>query len=304
MQMEATPYIVAPAFDDEGLRGDEVRRKAADKLLDSFGSYLVDELGRSPRTAVSYRAAINRASTVIGKPAHKVTADDLRDLLRTTDYAQATKRGIIVAFHQFHDYGVVEGAWKRNGIASLKTPKVARNIKPPLDTVSAHTLLANSVTGVTARITYLGLFAGLRIREATLLREEHWQGDAIVVPAEIAKGGKKRKIPVHPELQEAKELVLSRTPTDTTMQVMFGRLRERFGVTDMEGGRATPHTLRRTFGSEMYRRGVPWEVVAKLLGHGGDVTALYARIGWDKMTEAVALLSYTDGKPVQLSFEL
>lgn len=85
---------------------------------------------------------------------------------------------------------------------------------------------------------------------------------------------------------------------------MFAYLRNRLRLTDLEGGLVTPHTLRRTFASTMYEAGAPWEVCARALGHGEDVTALYARISWDRLEKAVGNVRYWDGVPRQLEFML
>lgn len=158
---------VQRALRDEGEAGkgtDLLGRTAGDKLLVKFSSYLVDELGRSPNTAQGYVWYIKRACKSLNKPCHRINADDLRRFLQETDYAQSTKRGVIVAFHQFHDYGVTDGLWKRNGISTLKTPKVPREPRAPLKQEDAYRLLANSLSPVQARIAYLGLYAGLRVR--------------------------------------------------------------------------------------------------------------------------------------------
>lgn len=299
-------HILQRALGGEGYGGDSkemdlLGRTAANKLLERFSSYLVDELGRSPNTAQGYVWYIQRASKSLNKPAHKINADDLRRFLRETDYALETKRGVIVAFHQFHDYGVTDGLWKRNGISTLKTPKVKREPKAPLRVYDAHLLLAHALSPVQARVCYLGLYAGLRIKELAGLREEHWQGDTLVITPEIAKAQKKRKVPVHPELQRQREHILGHSPSKGTCGQMFTVLRCRLGITDLENKPATSHTLRRTFASTMYDAGVPWEVVAKVLGHGIDVTAMYAKIGEDTMREGVEKVHYWDGVPTQLS---
>lgn len=279
--------------------GIEVRASA---VLGAFPSYLVDELGRSRNTAAGYLGAIERAARFLGKPPHKVTADDLRRLLRETNYAPATKRGIVVAFHAYHSFGVVEGAWKMNGISELRTPKVIHEPRAPLSSFDAHRLLMNAISPIQTRIVYLGLYAGLRIQESSGLRERHWKGDCLSITREIAKAGKARKVPVHPELERKRELILSHSPTKGTAGTMFCKLRKRLELKDTDGNVATPHTLRRTFATKVYDEGrVMWEVVQKLLGHGTDVTSLYARVSWTQMVEAVAPLYFSDGQPCQLS---
>src|SRR5687767_12286384 len=99
-------------------------RRTDSELYVEFSGYLVKVMGRSPRTATSYIAAVKRASKFLDKPASKITSDDLIFLLTTSPWKPSTNRGVIVAFRQFHHWGHTMGHWKLNGIASLKTPKV------------------------------------------------------------------------------------------------------------------------------------------------------------------------------------
>jgi integrase/recombinase XerD len=60
------------------------------------------------------------------------------------------------------------------------------------------------------------------------------------------------------------------------VEQVVDRVAKRAGLTR----RVTPHTLRRTFGSDLLNRGVRLEVVSRLLGHAGTAITekAYARL--------------------------
>lgn len=201
-----------------------------------------------------------------------------------------------MACRQFHYWGHVEGLWHLNGMASLKTPKVARAPLPPMSQSDAKRALANCASPLTYRIAYGGLLAGLRISESAQLSEQTWRDGWLTV---IGKGNKKRRVPVHPELEPVRDEILAASPNRRTLEVTWTRYRDRHELRTVEHTNATTHSLRRTFATTMYDQGVPWEVVARLLGHGEDVTASYAKIADGALQEAVGMVNYHRGEPVQ-----
>ncbi len=267
-------------------------------LFERFGDYLTKEIGRSPRTAETYTRAVECAARFAGKQATALTSSDVRLLLREGAFAASTKRGIVVAVRSFHSFGVLEGLWETDGgIMAMKTPKVPRAPLAPCDSMTAKKVLASCKSPIDYRIAYLGLYGGLRISESSQITSLHWRNDWLVF---IGKGNKKRRVPVHPELKSVQDIILSRQPNRRTMEVTWTRLRDKIGAKDIDGKRATTHSLRRTAATTMYSKGTPWEVVAKVLGHGEDVTASYARISDLNLRDAIHTIDYFDGDPAQL----
>lgn len=282
-----------------GQRGgiDETVLRRRRDLKQGFYDYTVKELGRSPRTGEVYLTNLKTLERFTSKPIEKVTADDLREF-KKTDYSPAYKQSVIVAARQFHAWGAMEGHWPRNGIMDIPTPRNPREHRAPLSVPEARRLLDAARTPAEVRATYLGLYAGTRAFESASIRAENW-GDRLTF---TGKGAKKRSVPVHPCLQEMRDAILAETPASKDVLIdAFTHLRDRIDARDLEGKPATTHSLRRTFASQVYDRGAPWEVVQKLLGHGGDVTSFYARITWDKLVSAVMSLDYSLDVPVQLS---
>lgn len=263
-----------------------------------FGSYLVGVLGRSPATAKGYIGMGKMAAKQLDKHVLRIDSEDLITLISKADWSPATKRAMVVAFHQIDDFAAMKGFGKRNGIAHLKTPKVPRNKRAPLYSRDAFRLLESVETGIQVRTVYLGLFAGTRIAESSSIKEENWQEGTLVF---TGKGSKRRSVPVHPELDKVKDTILGNPPASKiSAGVIFGRLRDRLDLRDTDGLPATPHTLRRTFATALYETGATWEVVGTLLGHDLGVTDSYVRIGDDTMREHVERVEYLSGEPVQL----
>jgi site-specific recombinase XerD len=274
------------------------KRRRVDYMAD-FASYLTDELGRSPLTARGYSYALRCISRWAEKPPWEITASDLRAFKRHTDYSPATKQHVVVAVHAFHEWGVLEEHWKLNGLMAVKTPKTPFRPRPPISSHSARILLENCSTPLEYRVVYLGLYSGCRISESTNMDRSHDHGDRLTF---IGKGGKTRTVPIHPELKDKLPTIWSIKPASVgVLQSAMQRLRDKFESKDLEGRKTSSHSLRRTFATTMYDAGVPFEVVARLLGHGEDVTALYARISFDRLKDAVSQVDYYGGEPVQLA---
>lgn len=266
--------------------------------LGEFRQYQLDELGRSPRTADSYGWSLRCLVEWAGKEAHNLTSDDLRRFKRETNYAPATVQGVVVALRAFHEWGALEGYWPLNGIRAVKTPRVIQSPRSPVSMEGARRLIEACQTANETRVVFCGLYGGLRISETTKLTEREWRFDRLKF---AGKGSKVREVPVHPELQKVKSEILGTVPKSAgVLQSSLERLRERTEVTDLDGRPVPSHALRRTFASTLYEQGTPYEVVAKLLGHGADVTARYARIPWDRMEECVKSLDYYEGEAIQL----
>lgn len=273
-------------------------RRGGRDHMGEFSTYLVKELDRSPETAKNYLWSLKCLERFTGKSIEAVTATELRQFKRS-DYAPATKQGVVVALHQFHKWGALEGYWSRNGILDVVTPRTEFKPRPPVSQEVARKLIENARTPLEVRVVYGGLYAGLRVSGSTQLDEDRWRGDRL----RVKEKGKERTIPAHPELQKVKDEILSQQPASTgVLHSVLARMRDRIDVWDVEGGRVRPHTLRRTFGSTLYAQGVPWEIVRKLLGHGQETTDLYVKIPMERLIEAVHSLRYWEPQPVQLAF--
>jgi integrase/recombinase XerD len=147
-------------------------------------------------------------------------------------------------------------------------------------------------------LIHLLRFTGLRISEATALevRDVDLSRGEIRVRRSKSDAGV-RTLPIAPQLRPELErhlrllseradfgpaLPVLATRRGTPMFPQFAwriiqRTARRAGVRD---GRISPHTFRRTFATDLRRRGVPMDVISRLLGHAntGVTEAAYAEV--------------------------
>ena len=272
------------------VQADEVSLGAGhldDDLSRAFSDYLVLELGQSKRTARAYLQGIRRLEAFCAKSIEDITPPEGRLFLRESFHAPSTKNGTVAAWKSLHKYGALEGRWELNGILAIRGPKVRQRRQDSVDFADVPLILDNCRLPVEFRLIYLGLFAGLRRREATFVRRRDWEDGWILVRE--GKGGIERRVPVHPELELVRRIVLASAPEGVaTMQKACARLRERTGLA------FKTHQLRTTFSRKLESLEVPNEVRGEIMGHAPNMQSHYSGVGEKRMMEAVNQIDYSE----------
>lgn len=265
--------------------------------LAGFMRYEIQELGHSEETGVTYERLLRSGASKLGKEVWQVSVADARALMARQDISWRWKSGYISALKAYRRWGVLEGAWEMNGFEALRAPKRRfPEEKAPISDETARRLLEAARGSSETRIIYLPLFAGLRLQESTLV--EGW-GDRIKV---FGKGAKIRHVPVHPELDRLKSLILERQPGHkATLRQAMKRLVERVNARDLDGEMVTPHSLRHSFATMLSRNRVPEDIRKEIMGHSRGTDGIYARIPSEYLVEPVSEVDYYSGEPVQLS---
>ena len=257
------------------------------QLREAFRSYLLGERNLTPSTALTYNVGLDRIETFLGMAAEVVREDPdaVRRFLRESPFHPSTKNSSLVALKAFDRWGVLDGHWSAGPLEALVGPKMVRNPKPSMSDEEARTLLQVARRPSEVRLVYLGLYAGLRVSEAASIGPDQWLSDRLRF---LGKGRKMRDVPVHPELQAKRDLILSRETAAGSLKHTGRALSYATGVD------FTSHTLRRTFASHLVQKRVPREVVGSILGHApATVTEFaYAPVQWDEQLEAVLLADY------------
>lgn len=159
----------------------------------------------------------------------------------------------------------------------------------------------------------LALATGLRAGELVALRDEHLELDATggrIVVRE-GKGHKDRVVYFGPEVRDAIREWLDRKPdseyvfcTRTGKPVATSHLRRVVKRAAREAGvaeadRVSPHTLRHTFATDLYRETGKLRIVQEALGHESvQTTQLYAHLANGEVEESMrALRSDPDPEP-------
>ncbi len=208
----------------------------------------------------------------------------------------------VKSFYMFLDrFGLLvdaDGGLIRNPALALELPVIP--VKPELDWLRAdedEALLSCPMNAREDIIVFLLRMTGLRLGEALALTNRDvsvGEGSVTVTTSKTMAG--LRSVPISPELRPHIERWLAFTRWEgfyrpdgaflatrhgTPMKAQYvgpvvARVAERAGI----ARRVTPHTLRRTFGSDLVNRGVRLEVVSRLLGHASTsiTEKCYARL--------------------------
>jgi integrase/recombinase XerD len=272
--MDTMPIALVTGFQGALLReglADSTRQKYAQHVAE-----FVDHLGEDRVTA----ATRSDAEAYIDR------------LLVEQGLGVATVRLRIAALRRFYDYLEERDLLDdRSPFARIKAPKQRKKANDWLSQDEDEDMYANCVTPQERILHALLRYGGLRIGEATALQQRNvdLSRDELRVTVSKSDAGL-RTIPMHPRLKSELEMWLRRierqgrarpdlpllvTSNLTPMKAQFGwrlikRIAARAGVRPLPGAQkssVTPHTLRRTFGTDLLNRGTRIETVSRLLGH-------------------------------------
>jgi integrase len=161
----------------------------------------------------------------------------------------------------------------------------------PLET---EQILATPMTSREAVLLRAGLLQGMRrIEILRLTISDAEQALRTKVLKVNGKGGKLREIPLHPGFAEALTAYFDQQPRCIVSGrlVPIGKSRAAGIVVDFSlrfGRRFSTHTLRRTFGRNLWLRGIPIETISELMGHAStDMTRLYLGLNLSDMRKAI-----------------
>lgn len=286
-----------------GEGGDVLRRYPVDEeVLGELSDYLLLEEGRSDQTVRGYCQQAKAVAKMLDKRITQISPEDIRyEVKRDQCCALSTKQLRVTSYRTIHKWALLERKWWADAaMLGVKAPSSPRRLaKPPISLHDARKLLANCQNPNEYRVVYLPLYGGLRVCESARIDEDCIHGDRLTF---IGKGDKERTVPIHPELAKALPIILAKKPKSKgVLQGRFAEMRSRLAIKDARGKPATTHSLRRTCADFMYDRlEVRREVVRMILGHGTETVDLYAPVRFGKMKEAIGLLDYSIGEPVQL----
>ncbi len=273
--------------------------------------------GKAARTIKRWSVELDRFVAWVGdRELHEIDAGALelgflteweaafRDRNGRAPALNSTRAAIqaVKSFYAFMDrFGLLvdaDGGLIRNPALALELPVIP--VKPELDWLRAeedNALLSCSMSAREDIVVFFLRMTGLRLGEALALTNRDvdvGEGSITVRTSKTVSG--LRSVPISPELRPHIERWLAFTRREgfyrpdgaflvtrngTPMKPQYvgpvvARVAERAGLTR----RVTPHTLRRTFGSDLVNRGVRLEVVSRLLGHASTAITekAYARL--------------------------
>lgn len=263
------------------------------KTMERKGGYSKLSLRAAAKTTKVAFSIIERFQE--GATPKTVTADTLRKTLEwmKDNYAVATQKNY---FFYIRELMKVAGNRAYDDIRVV----YPTDIRPNVDWLSledAMKLMRLDLSPLERIIIILGLCHGLRRGEMCNLHvaDIHENEQYITVLGKGTGGGKFRSVSFHPifhtvflRWMETRSVLAQQCRDDVSDNALLvyikgGQLRRYcphsithiVGVISEDMGiKFTPHTLRRTFGREMYHSGVRVETIAKIMGHSSTEMTL------------------------------
>lgn len=244
-----------------------------------------------------------------------ITAEDVRMLLDSMledGFTVSTRRGYICALRIWcRHYG--------NDVLDRMEIRWPADTRPNADWLSeedALHLLRMPMTPLQRMVVHCELCLGMRRIEIIRLTTSSFDGRSVTIMGKGPLGGKPRVMPYHRDtervlaewLEYRTELIREASrrnhyrvevPNNLLIWRQGAHLRpfspkgtgidnQLIRLADEMGVHFSNHTLRRTFGRQMYRAGVAPATICRMLGHDSiDMTLKYIGVDLDDMSEAM-----------------
>ena len=291
-------------------------RTAAEEFL----NYLVVELNRSNLTQSGYRKDLNVFLRFLERNGQgDITLQELtpehvsayiRHLSQDKGSKPNTLRRHVTTLKSFGQFLVDSEYLPRSPAASLERPRMPQKQPRYLQQQEVNKLFEavpdNGLSSAMRDKTVLKClyYTGLRVSELVKLRREDVDLEEDMLKVAKGKGGKFRKVPLHQELKLQLERYLVAAPalingylfcnregariSADYVHYMIGEYAKKAGLTKS----VTPHMLRHSFATKLYREGIGLPTLGKLLGHTSiRSTTVYTHTDIKHLQEAVGLLN-------------
>lgn len=235
--------------------------------------------GKSPKTIRHYSDVLRYLRNYTGITFQRMTIYHIRDYLtkeRERGISPRTLNGYRSVYSSFFGWLSREGLIDRNPMNNLTTIKQPKVKKQPLSAVDAAKVAEVATTPRDRALIAFLAATGCRVGEVENANREDidWESKSLIV---CGKGEKERRV----LLDDVTAMLLKRyldSRTDSCPALFAGRGGVRLGIGGIEkvlkkAGKAAgvenvhPHRYRRTFASEMIKKGMPVQEVQLLLGH-------------------------------------
>jgi len=223
------------------------------------------------------------------------TEDDIVSWLMQPGWKPQTRASYRSTLKSFYGWMVKTGRREDDPTANTRPIRTPHQVQPVATKQALDAALAAASDQDRLALLLAG-YAGLRRAEIASLHSADIRQDHIVVMK--GKGGKQRKVPIHdrlrPELMAAQARGGYVFPGAVSWEPVsadaMGRRLAR-AMNSKETG-LTAHSLRRFFGTEVYRNSKDIRAVQVLLGHSSlATTQSYVGFSDEDLTAAVATLS-------------
>lgn len=283
----------------------------ADDFVDSLikAGYYADTTIFYYRHNCQYVLNLMESLGIEPDPEHLTDEDLLRLVKSIRDKSPATMKNYLVPLKMMCEF-------KGNYVFNMVKIVYPADTRPNVDWLTfdeCKEVLSTYMTPIQEMIVTLELLHGLRRIEVTRLTLSDLHDDYMTIRGKGRATGKLRNVPYHPDFQKSftrwmkvrndlkwKTIDPMKQVDNVIVYLKGKRLRpydqiKGSGITqqinDLSnrcGIHFSNHTLRRTFGRELFRSGVPVEVIATIYGHTSTtVTMKYLGLNMDDMTDAM-----------------
>jgi len=290
-----------------------------DEAVAAFLDYLDIELSRSSATLKGYRKDLKvfadflkntgRGNIPLKEMTPELLGAYLRHLSKERGNQANTVRRRVTALKSFCSFLTENGYLQRNPAENLPRPRSPQKYPRYLQKEEIEKLLSaieedGSQTRLRDKTALMLLYyTGVRVGELVNLRRRELDLTSGFITIARSKGGRFRRIPLHPRLKSQLEKYLQDAPEPPGEYLFVNRAGQPLSTDYIHhiigeyaqkalGKKVSPHMLRHSFATHLYREEVDLAALGKLLGHAGlRTTAVYTHTDIKHLREAVNSLN-------------
>ena len=252
--------------------------------------------GRTHRTIETRVYWVTRLATEHPtQPPETLTPTQLASWVANPNWSPTTKKSALASARGLYRYLKAIGVISQAPTDDLFPISVPRKLLPPAPYAVFTQAVQEAATEELLLMLLLAGLAGLRRTEIASLHTRDFHSTYLSI---AGKGGDVRIIPAHPDVQ----VLLSLKGAGYYFPGRFSghRTHDYVGrkISAALGKGYTPHSLRRLFATEVYRRTKDIKVVQQLLGHA-DISTTQQYVGYfeQDLWDAVAALPSLPDRP-------
>lgn len=257
-----------------------------EKIIKRYTASLIVD-GKSKGTIKQYARTCNCLSDLIHKPFNEMNTYDLRFFLAkelergiSSSYLENTRAYISAFFQWLTDEELIV----KNPASKISTIKVHQEIEKEFSPVEIDTIRSACETERDRALIEVLLSTGIRVAELAALNVQDIDFRDLSVHVKHGKGDKERitfisqvaiqhlykYLNSRPETGEALFYNKDHKPLhEGGIRKLLKRIEKRTDVTNIH-----PHRFRKTFATNLYKRGMPIQEIQKLLGHSNINTTM------------------------------
>jgi integrase/recombinase XerD len=288
---------------------DSPNRGGTAVLHQVFQAYLahLERKGRDPKTVSRNRYALGRLNEwldMLGVDPSIATEVILEEFVSwlAADFAAVTANREVAHVKAAYRYALKLGLIDCNPAEDLAAPQVAEVEPEVFSSEELRRVRAGIRTDLEETVFYGLAYSGLRRHELVELtwRAVDFEHQFMTVRG---KGGKLRRVPLHPILAEilasrlrrnpSSEAVLGRGGSLRNFNTVLARLLERAGV---DGGNRPAHRVRKTVATALFEEGIQTDTIDRIMGWAPTSirSRYYTRIGDRSLYDAILKLYQSD----------